>query len=327
MSDVGAGRYAAAPLALVAVWAGFGLANPSFFSLDNALAISGQFGALAIASVGEMLVLVTGGFDISIGAVAALASVAASLAAGGIGPAGLVAAPLVGLACGAANGVLVGAAGVQPIVTTLGMMLLARGLALLASGGSQAVMLPPEIDVSALGYGDILGVPVIALAALAVTGLAWLLTTRLRIGRWFYMVGSNPVSARLVGVPVTRAIVGAYAFCGLAAGLAALIFLGRSGAGLATEGAGLELQAIAAAVIGGTALTGGCGAAPFVLLGAYFIQSLLNGLNLLGISPFVSELALGIVIIAAGLLDFAVRRLGRYLASPKKGGFHARYTG
>jgi ribose transport system permease protein len=303
-------RYAVAPLAIIAVWVVFGTASRPFLSLDNALNITGQFGALAIVALGEMLVIVTGGFDISVGAVAALASVAAALAATPLGPAGLVAAPLVGAACGAVNGALVGALGVQPIVTTLGMMLFARGAALLLSGGSQSVALPDGVDLSALGYGDLFGVPIVFLAVLALGAATAFLARRLRLGRRLFMIGSNPISAALVGVRVPGMLIAAYALCGFAAGLAALVFLGRSGAGLATEGNGLELQAIAAAVIGGTALTGGVGAAPAVLLGAYFIQSLLNGLNLVGISPFVSELVLGAVIIIAGLLDFAIRRLG-----------------
>ncbi len=303
-------RYLVAPAAVTAAWVVFGAINPHFPSLDNALNVSGQFGALAVVALGEMLVVVTRGFDISVGSVAALSSVAGAICAATFGTPGLVAAPLVGALCGSINGVLVGFFDVQPIVTTLGMLLFARGLALLLSGGNQAVPLPADIDLSSIGYGDVLGVPVIALVVAAATIATSLLASRLRIGRRLYMVGSNPQAAELVGVPIGPTLVTAYGLCGLSAGVAALFFLGRSGAGLATEGAGLELQAIASAVIGGTALTGGIGAPLLVAFGAFFIQSLLNGLNLLGISPFVAELALGMVIVAAGLLDFAIRRLG-----------------
>ena len=303
-------RYLVAPGAVAAVWIVFGAIDPHFPSLDNALNISGQFGALAVVALGEMLVIVTRGFDISVGSVAALASVAGAICAATFGTPGLAAAPLVGALCGSINGVLVAYFAVQPIVTTLGMLLFARGLALLLSGGNQAVPLPSDIDLSSIGYGDILAIPVIALVVAALTIATRLLATRLRIGRRLYMVGSNPQAAELVGVPTGPTLVTAYGLCGLLAGVAALFFLGRSGAGLATEGAGLELQAIASAVIGGTALTGGVGVPFLVVCGAFFIQSLLNGLNLLGISPFIAELVLGMVIVAAGLLDFAIRRLG-----------------
>jgi ribose transport system permease protein len=136
-----------------------------------------------------------------------------------------------------------------------------------------------------------------------------MLVDHLRLGRRLLMIGSNARSAALVGVPVRRSVVTAYALCGFCAGIAGMIFVGRASAGLPTEGYGLELQAIAAAVIGGTALSGGVGWPPFVLIGALFVQTLLNGLNLLGLSPFVVELAIGAVIVFTGLLDFAIRRV------------------
>jgi ribose transport system permease protein len=300
-----------APMALFVTVVVFAFHVPYFWTLSNAATVAGQVGPLAVVAVGEMLVIITGGFDISVGAVAALASVVAALAINVIGPVGLLLAPAVAALCGVVNGLLITRFRIQPIITTLGTMLAARGLALVVSRGNQSVTLAPGIDVLWLGYGHVLGVPVSFLIVIAVTVAATLLLDHLRLGRRLLMIGSNARSAALVGVPVTRTGVTAYALCGLSAGVAGMMFVGRASAGLPTEGYGLELQAIAAAVMGGTALSGGVGWPPFVLIGALFVQTLLNGLNLIGLSPFVVELAIGAVIVFAGLLDFAIRRLQR----------------
>lgn len=303
-------RYVVAPVALLAVWAVFAIVNPYFLSLSNALNVTAQFAALAIVALGEMLVIVTRGFDISVGAVAALASVVGALAVNAIGPAGLIAMPAVGLACGAVNGLLVAYGGVQPIITTLGMLIFVRGLALWLSGGEQALVLAANDDILSFAYETIGGVPVpLILVVLLTLAVTWLVR-RVRLGRRLYMVGSNPQSAALVGVPVRSTVAAGYALCGLGAGLAGALYLSRASAGLPTEANGLELQAIAGAVIGGTALTGGSGNPFLVVVGALFIQSLFNGLNMSGVSPFVANLVMGAVIVVAGALDFALRRLG-----------------
>jgi ribose transport system permease protein len=297
-----------APPALIVAIAILTISVPYFASLSNAATILGAVGPLALVAVGEMLVIVTGGFDISVGAVAALSSVAAALVINMIGPIGLLAAPAVGALCGVVNGVLIARLFVQPVIATLGTLLAARGLALAFGRGNQTITIAPGNDVLWLGYGHVFGLPVSFLIVIGVTVIATYFLDRLRIGRRLLMVGSNARSAELVGVPMLRSIVTAYAFCGLLAGLAGMVFVGRASAGLPTEGYGLELQAIAAAVMGGTALAGGVGWPPFVLIGALFIQTMVNGLNLAGLSPFVVELAMGAVIVFAGLLDFAIRR-------------------
>jgi ribose/xylose/arabinose/galactoside ABC-type transport system permease subunit len=256
-----------------------------------------------------MFVLVTGGFDISVGSVAALAGVCAARAIGLLGPAGILAAPLVGLLAGLVNGVMVGHFRVQPIIATLGMLSLARGLALIVAS-DRVVVLDDSVDLTALAYGRLLGLPVSFWIVVALTALAAWLAASTPLGRRLYMCGSSEPAALLVGVNVRGTLVTAYALSGLSAGIAALFFLARAGAGLPTIGSGLELSAIAAAVIGGTSLSGGVGAPPLVLIGALFIQCLNNGLGLAGLSPFVKEVVLGTVIILAGLLDYGVKRLG-----------------
>lgn len=298
-----------APLGVVLLAIAFGLSSGFFLTGPNLLNVLGQAGPLAIIAMGQMAVLVTGGFDISVGAVVALSAVSAAMAVNQLGIAGLVIAPLVGGMAGVANGLLVGRLGVQPIIATLGMLLLARGGALLISGSSP-VALESTGQLTWLGYGDVAGVPQAFLFALVLAVVVTVLLRQLRLGRRLYLVGSNRTGAALVGVNVGATLTWAYAFSGLSAGFASVVFLARAGAALPTFGDGLELQAIAAAVIGGTSLAGGSGSPLFVFIGALFIQLLANGLNLLGLSPFVREVMLGGVIVLAGLLDFVVRRVG-----------------
>jgi ribose/xylose/arabinose/galactoside ABC-type transport system permease subunit len=311
-------RAGVAPPSLVIAVVLLTISIPYFATLSNAATILGAVGPLAVAAVGEMLVIVTGGFDISVGAVAALGSVMAALTINVVGPVGLVAAPATGAGCGILSGFLISRLSVQPVIATLGTMLAARGLSLALGGGYQTIELGEGNDVLWLGYGRILGIPLSFLIVIGMTIAATLFLDRLRAGRRLMMIGSNATSAELVGVPVVLSIMTAYALCGLLAGLAGMIFVGRASAGLPTEGYGLELQAIAAAVMGGTALSGGMGWPPFVLIGALFIQTMVNGLNLAGLSPFVVELATGGVIVFAGLLDLAIRRFAA--AQLKHGG-------
>jgi ribose transport system permease protein len=311
-------RAGVAPPSLVIAVVLLTISIPYFATLSNAATILGAVGPLAVAAVGEMLVIVTGGFDISVGAVAALGSVMAALTINVVGPVGLVAAPATGAGCGILSGFLISRLSVQPVIATLGTMLAARGLALALGGGYQTIALGEGNDVLWLGYGRILGIPLSFLIVIGMTIAATVFLDRLRAGRRLMMIGSNATSAELVGVPVVRSIMTAYALCGLLAGLAGMIFVGRASAGLPTEGYGLELQAIAATVMGGTALSGGIGWPPFVLIGALFIQTMVNGLNLAGLSPFVVELATGAVIVFAGLLDLAIRRFAA--AQLKHGG-------
>lgn len=303
------GQFLVAPIGLVVLGAVMALSIGEFLSPSNLLSVTGQASPLAILALGQMAVLVVGAFDISAGSVAALSATIAAMAVNAVGPVGLLAAPLVGLAAGLVNGTLVGRFAIQPIIATLGMLAFARGLALIVSGSAPVVLHDPG-TVAWMGYGSVAGVPtgfLVALASLAAIGL---LMRRSRIGRRIHMVGGSPGAARLVGVDVDGTVVWAFALSGLAAGLAGALFLARAGVGLPTLGTGLELQAIAAAVIGGTSLAGGVGSAAPVLAGALFIQLLTNGLNLAGLSPFVKEVVLGSVILAAGLLDFIVARLG-----------------
>lgn len=287
--------------------------SPGELSFSNLGDLLGQMAPLAIVAVGQMIVIITRGFDLSVGSVTGLSAVAIALGINWIGPIGILLGPIAGLACGLINGVLVGRLRIQPLIATLGLLSAARGLALVISGDN-AVVINGQNPLNFLGYGHVLGVPTGFVLAAAVALVTAILLTRTRGGRRTYMVGSNPEAAELTGVRSEHAILGAYAATGLFVGIAALILVGRAGAGLPTEGQGLELQTIAAAVIGGVSLTGGVGRAGVVLIGALFIESLTNGLTLAGYSPFVQEIILGVVILIAGLADRVIRQM----AAPRR---------
>lgn len=313
LSDSGA-RFLVAPASILAATVLFGLATPGFLTLDNGLSMAGQIWILALLTVGQMFAITVRGFDISVGAVAALSGTLGAMAANAFGlPALLLAVP-VGLACGTVNGWLVGRAGFQPIVATLGTLLAVKGLALLVTSDGQAVPLQSG-DTAGLAFDAVLGLPPLGWAALACIVLAHVVLRHLVIGRRILMLGSNPEAVALVGGSRWRIEMSAYQLCGAFAGLAGALMTARAGAGLPTEGAGMELQSIAAAVIGGTALAGGRANVWAVLAGAAFVQVVLTGLNLSGVSPFFAQIAVGAVIIASGLMDtglrFLVSRLSR----------------
>jgi ribose/xylose/arabinose/galactoside ABC-type transport system permease subunit len=310
------GRNLVAPLCLLVTFVFFSLTTEGVFSPDNLLNVGGQAAPLGIVAFGQLVVILTGGFDISVGSVAALSAVSTAMAVNEWGPVGLLVGPVAGLMCGVVNGVVVGFFRIQPIVATLGMLSVAQGLAILLSD-ERGVPVDGTNPLSQLGYGRVLGVPTAFWLLLAGCAVLALVLRHLRMGRRVYMVGSNREGARLSGVGVPQTLVFAYAISGLSAGIAALVYVGRAGAGLPTEGAGLELQAIAAVVVGGAALTGGVGRPLFVLFGALFIQLLGNGLNLAGTSPFEQEIVLGGVLLVAGLLDFTLRRFAAPSNRPK----------
>lgn len=302
-------RFLVAPSSILVAAVLFGLATPGFLTLDNGLSIAGQIWILALLSVGQMFAISVRGFDISVGAVAALSGTLGAMAANAFGlPALLLAVP-VGLACGTVNGWLVGRAGFQPIVATLGTLLVVKGIALLVTGDGQAVPIEAANAAAGLAFDAVLGLPPLGWAALACVALAHVILRHLVIGRRLLMLGSNPEAVALVGGSSWRIERSAYQLCGAFAGLAGALMAARAGAGLPTEGAGMELQSIAAAVIGGTALAGGRANVWAVLAGAAFVQVVLTGLNLSGISPFFAQIAVGAVIIASGLMDTGLRFL------------------
>lgn len=303
------GRLLVAPLCLSAAVAVFSFTAPEFPTGGNFISVAAQVWVLGLLAVGQMFAVVTRGLDISVGAVAALSSAIAAIAWNHLGAFGVLLGPVGALLCGTVNGWLIAALDMQPILVTLGMLVGARGISLLLSDGGQVLPLADAETASGLAFQSLFGLPPIDWAALAAAAAAWWLLDRTVLGRRFVMLGSNPEAVHLIGVDEVRARMRAYQLCGLFAGLAGVLITVRAGAGLPTEGSGMELQSIAAAVIGGTALLGGTASVPGVVVGSCFIQTLLTGLNLQGVSPFAAQIAVGTVLIGSGFVEYAIRHV------------------
>jgi ribose transport system permease protein len=276
-------------------------------NLVNILQQSSINGCIAI---GMTLVIISGGIDLSVGPVAALAAVisASLLMAGFPVPVVLLSALAVGLLCGMVNGSLIAYGGLQPFIVTLGTLSLFRALALIYTGGNPVLGLPNEFRH--LFASEIFGlpVPVIVVAVLAVA--ATVLLKKTPLGEYILAVGGNEEAARISGVPIERTKVITYMISGGLASLAALILIARLGAAEPILGNLWELEAIAAAAIGGASLMGGKGSIFGTILGAVVLGAMRNGLTLLNVQAFYQLLATGIIIILAMLVDRLARGKG-----------------
>jgi ribose/xylose/arabinose/galactoside ABC-type transport system permease subunit len=283
----------------------FAIIAPQFLSVPNLINVALSIAITGILAVGMTAVILTGGIDLSVGSVAALAGVvAATVAATGGGSAaalGGLAALSIGLAVGLFNGFMVAQFRVPPFVTTLAMLTICRGLAFIVTGGRSIGNLPASFGF--LGRGHLLGVPVPVLLMLLVFAAGWFVLRRMKFGRHVYAVGGNREAAFLAGVNIKRTTLLVYILNGLLVGLAGLVLASRLGAGVPNAGLQYELDVIAAVVVGGTSLMGGRGSVIGTFWGAVFIGVLNNGLNLAGIDPYIQKIALGVVILLAVLAD------------------------
>ncbi len=298
-------RDAGTLLGLLLIGGIFALLTPTFLTGPNLVNILQQSSINACIALGMTLVIISGGIDLSVGPIAALAGVlgAAMMVAGVPVPLAVLAALAVGVACGFVNGALIAWGGLQPFIVTLGGLSLYRAMALIFTGGTPIFGLPDGFR--AVTNGNLAGIPnpVIVVAGLAV--LAWVVLNKTPLGEYFMAVGGNPEAARIAGVPVTLTKLMAYMISGLMAAVAAMILIGRLGAAEPTLGNLWELDAIAAAAIGGASLMGGRGSIVGTLIGCIILGSLRNGLTLLNVQAFYQLLATGIIIIVAMLIDKA----------------------
>lgn len=324
------------PLALAGIVFVAGVFIPGFMSRANLTTILLHVSINGILALGSIFVIITAGIDLSVGSVVGLAGVlaAATLTSGEVlrllGPSGAAAlAAVVGIGAGALvgliNGGIVARLGVAPFIVTLAMMTAARGAARLVTGGVPIGFPDPgdplyarkiaALDaLHAVGGGRITvpglptGFPVPALVMLCLVALGGFVLVRTRFGRHVYAVGGNEEASRLSGVSVRWIKLGVYAIAGACAGLAAVLLVGQLRSGGPDAGMLYELNAIAAAVIGGTSLFGGIGTAWGALTGALLIGVLNNGLDLLGVQSFWQEIAKGIIILLAVLFDVWMKR-------------------
>ena len=285
--------------------------TPYFTTLSNLLNIAEQTAVIAIVAVGMTFVIITAGIDLSVGSVLALSGVimASALHAGVPLPAALLTGPGAGLFCGLLNGLLVAQGHLPPFISTLGMMSVARGTALVFTEGRSISGFSESFRYFA--SGKVLHLPMPVILMLTVYLIAHVVLAKTKLGRYAYAIGGNENATILSGVNVKLYKTVIYALCGLLSGVAAIILTARLNSAQPIAGVMYELDAIAATVIGGTSLMGGEGAMWGTLIGALIMGVLRNGLTLLGISSFVQQIVIGSVIILAVLVDMMLKAKNR----------------
>lgn len=278
--------------------------SPHFLTWDNLCAVGVQIAVIVILAVGEMMVIITSGIDLSIGSVLALSGITTSvlLVQNFSEYLSIFFGIAVGAGCGFINGFLISKGKLPPFIVTLGMMSVARGMALIISDG--AVMSGFSDSFSWWGMGTIFGkipAPVFLVAVLAAAGHLILRYTR--FGRLSYAIGSNMEATRLSGVKVDHYLIGYYTMSGLLAGFAGIVLASRLNTGQPTAGNGYELEVIAACAMGGVSLRGGVGTILGAVIGGLIMGLLRNGCNLLNISAFLQKVLVGLVIVGAVYYD------------------------
>ncbi|HHE6469490.1 TPA: ABC transporter permease [Providencia rettgeri] len=278
--------------------------NEHFLTVNNLSTIARQVSINAIIAIGMTFAILTGGIDLSVGAVMALSG---TLMAGlmkyyGMDPYAAIALGLLsGVAFGFINGVLAAYGKMPPIIVTLGAMIIAKGLALIYTGGYPVSGLPQEFAF--WGREELMGIQVPILLMLGLYLIFYVVLNHVSFGRYIYAIGGNEEAARLSGIRVERYKMLVYVISGFTAAFAGLIFTSRVMSGQPNAGVGFELDAIAAVVLGGASIAGGRGMIIGTLIGAMILGVLNNGLNLLGISPYVQYIVKGLIIWGATLIS------------------------
>jgi ribose/xylose/arabinose/galactoside ABC-type transport system permease subunit len=283
--------------------------SPYFLTADNLFNVLRQWSMVGLIAVGLTFVIISGGIDLSGGAILALAAVVGALVYPHVGAIGMIGTVLlVGFVCGYINGAMITWGRVPPFVATLGMMTAARGLALMLSDGRTLPVQLPADFVFWFGRGYIGPAPAPVVLTAVVIVLAALALKYTTYGRRVCLVGDNAVGAHRAGIQVDAVTRSVYTLHGVLAAAAGLLFLGRLGVGEPTAGMLFELSGIAAVVIGGTPFTGGVGSVGLTLVGLMVIGLTYNILNLLSVSPYAQDIARGVIIVIAVM--FSIRRIG-----------------
>ncbi|WP_051070074.1 ABC transporter permease [Actinopolyspora halophila] len=299
----------AAAGALIVIFVVLSFVAPSFLTADNLFNLGSQTSVKAVMAVGVTLVIITGGIDLSVGSMAALSGVVGVLlmAEHGLNPLfGILGGLAVGATAGLVNGLLVSRVGLPPFIATLGMLSVARGVVLISTGAVAVFGAPDSFRLLGQGVLGPVPVPVLLIAFVALVG--HVILTRTRLGRYAYVLGSNPEAARLSGVAVNRHITAVYVLSGMFAGLGGMIAASRINSGQPNFGEGLELDVIAAVVIGGASLFGGRGTILGSLIGAFLVAVIRNGAVQLGIGTFYQNVLIGLIIWLAVWWDRYQRR-------------------
>ncbi len=313
-------------IALLIVIGFFSVMVPNFLTASNLLIMTQHVAITGLLAIGMTLVILTGGIDLSVGAVAGICGmVAGALLTSGVPlwggnvlflnvPEVIIAVALVGIVIGFINGAVITRLGVAPFICTLGMMYVARGAALLYNDGSTYANLNGaealgNTGFSWLGSGTLLGVyiPIWLMVGFLLLGL-WL-TRKTPLGRYIYAIGGNESAARLAGVPIVNVKIFVYAFSGLCAALVGLIVASQLQTAHPMTGNMFEMDAIGATVLGGTALAGGRGRVSGSIIGAFVIVFLADGMVMMGVSDFWQMVIKGVVIVTAVVIDQFQQRL------------------
>ncbi|UOF90345.1 ABC transporter permease [Fodinisporobacter ferrooxydans] len=277
--------------------------TPFFFTVGNLLDIVRQVSIVGITAIGATIVIITAGIDLSPGSVIGVASVSSALFAQSHEPVILpiIVGIVVGALAGIINGVVITKGKMAPFIVTLAMMTAARGLALLVSGGEPIQALSQTFGV--IGGGYLAGIPIPIIIFLIIGVIFHIILTKTKIGKWIYAIGGNEQAAIIGGLNVDRIKIIVYSLAGLLAGVASVILTSRVGSGDPNAGLGYELDAITAAVIGGTSLTGGIGTIPGTIVGALIIGVMNNGLDLLNVPSYWQSILKGVIIALAVFID------------------------
>jgi ribose transport system permease protein len=320
-STTAAGGRGGALIILLFLIVAFFIATPDFLTVDNLLNILRQYSVPAILAVGQTLVIVSAGIDLSVASTAALSGSVMAVAFAHWGwpePAALLLGLAAGFAVGGLNGFVITKWHVPDFIATLGAFSAVRGVALLITNGLPVPDFQQAVEgrripdfVSALGADSVARFPLIAVVAIAMAVIGWFVLSRTRLGRAAYAIGGNREAAHVSGIKVDRSKLWIYIISGLMAAVAGFMLTGRQASANALMGEGMELQSIAAVVVGGTNLFGGEGGVGGTMIGIAIIGVLSNGLNILGVAEFWQRVVNGLIIVLVVALDQWRRRVAQ----------------
>ncbi len=290
-------------LSLIILFVALAIASPHFLTSTNLSSVVRQTAVINIMALGMTIIIISGGIDLSVGAILGMGGLLGTMAMerGYSIPMGIAIGIGAGLLCGLVNGTLITRLKIAPFIVTLGTLGIFRGLTLIISKGLPVHKVPEGF--SFLGEGTVLKVPFVLWLLVACALAMHFTLEHTRLGRYAFAIGSNSAAAIYAGIPVAFHTTAVYAIGGMLTGLAGMIEASRLMTGQPTAGQGYELQAIAAVVIGGGSLHGGEGSVVGTLIGAFIMGLLSNGSDLLGVSNYVQQVVIGVVIILAVTVD------------------------
>lgn len=305
-------------IVLVLLVIGITIVSPNFLSISNIINLFTTESLKGLLALGVAFTILSRGIDLSVGSIVALSAVVsasliqeptydAQLFSGldmpvslGV-PVAIVAGILIGTIFGVINGSLIAYTKIPPFIATLGSMVVARGLAMLYTNAYPVPMLKPEFK--AMGQGSLFNIPNLVIVFILFAVTAWFLLNQTRFGKNVYAIGGNDVAARVAGIKINKNLIFIYTWSAFCASVAGVLLASRTGSGIATLGVSYELDAIAAATIGGVSHSGGVGKIGGVIAGILILGVVNNGLLILGVSPYIQQIVKGIIIVSAVVFD------------------------